>query len=62
MLFCARLPVIQIVKYYILHQFQTDLFRHEVWIVDVFLQFLQDLWLDIVFVIVCQTPEEICIS
>lgn len=41
---------------------QTNLLRYEIRVVDVFLQFRQDLRLDIVLVIVCQTPEEIGIS
>lgn len=44
------------------HEIQTNLLRYEIRVVDVFLQFGQDLRLDIVLVIVCQTPEEIGIS
>lgn len=40
----------------------TNLFRDEIGIGDVFLQLEQDLRLDVVFVIVCQTPEEIGVA
>lgn len=40
----------------------TNLFRDEIGIVDVFLQLEQDLRLDVVFVVVHQTPEEIGVA
>lgn len=40
----------------------TNLFRDEIGIVDVFLQLEQNLRLDVVFVVVHQTPEEIGVA